>query len=213
VPKSLSEGIELEAYWTPIEHLTLTLSYSYDRTEVLTGCSGVLGGGGVFVANPGTLCILDTNDPAAVAPGAKPVPGGSGLQSVKGNSLPNAPANKFAFNGTYTFHFDPGDLELSATFAFRDTTTSTLFGRFYDTAPSWYDVDLRALWRAPNDRYEIIAYVKNLTNTLQYAVGNGGAGLAGSANSVNASGPLNWVTAYNLNPPRTFGLEVRYKFF
>jgi outer membrane receptor protein involved in Fe transport len=191
--------------------LTLSLSYSYDRTEVLTGCTGTTSG--PFVANPGTLCIQDTNDPAAVAPGAKPVPNGGGLQSVKGDPLPNAPLHKLAFDGAYTFHFTPGDLTFSATFAYRDTVTSSLFGRFYDTAPSWYDIDLRALWKGPKDRYEIIAYVKNLTNTLQYAVGNGGAGLTGSANAVFASGPLNWVTSYNLNPPRTFGLEVRYKFF
>ncbi len=55
--------------------------------------------------------------------------------------------------------------------------------------------------------------MKNLTDTLQYAVGNTGAGLAGSATTVNASGPLNWVATYDLNPPRTFGMEVRYKFF
>jgi iron complex outermembrane receptor protein len=214
VPKSLSEGVELEAYWTPIEPLTLTLSYSYDRTEVLTGCSGNVNALGAFVANPGTLCIQDTNDPAAVAPGANPVPGGGGLQSVKGNLLPNAPLHKLAVDGAYTFHFAPGDLTFSATFAYRDRQTSTLFGRFYDTAPSWYDIDLRALWRAPKDKYEIIAFVKNLTNTLQYAVGNGGAGLAGSANSVSVNGVgLNWVSTYDLNPPRTFGLEVRYKFF
>src|SRR5262249_35035387 len=159
-------------------------SYSYDHTEVLTGCSGHVDPAGAFVENPGTLCILDTNDPEAVAPGAKPVAGGGGLQSVKGNLLPNAPQNKLALDGAYTFHFDPGDLTFSATFAFRDRQTSTLFGRFYDTAPSWYGIDLRALWKGPKDRYEIIAYVKNLTDTLQYAVGLGGAGLNGSAHSV-----------------------------
>jgi iron complex outermembrane receptor protein len=214
VPNSLSEGVEVEAYWTPIEPLTLTLSYSYDRTEVLTGCSGSVNAQGVFVENPGTLCIQDTNDPAAVAPGAKPVPGGGGLQSVKGNLLPNAPLNKLALQGAYTFHFTPGDLTFSSTFAFRDRQASTLFGRFYDTSPSWYDIDLRALWKGPKDRYEVIAFIKNVTDTLQYAVGNGGSGLVGSANSVSVNGlGLNWVTSYNLNPPRTYGLEVRYRFF
>jgi iron complex outermembrane receptor protein len=212
VPKSLSEGVELESYWTPTPNLTLTLSYSYDRTEVLTGCSGAIVAG-AFVADPGSLCIQDTNDPSAVAPGAKPAPGGGGLQSVKGDLLPNAPLNKLAVAGAYTFHFTPGDLTFSVTVAYRDKQTSTLFGRFYDTAPAWYDVDLRALWKGPKDKYEIIAYVKNLADTLQYAVGNTGAGLSGSASSVNLAGPLNWVSTYDLNPPRTYGLEVRYKFF
>jgi iron complex outermembrane receptor protein len=218
VPKSVSEGIELEAYWTPTQNLTFTLSYSYDYTKVLTGCTGHVVGG-ILNADPNALCLEDTNDPEAVAPGAKPFPGqdpalGPVLQSIKGNQLPNAPLNKVALDGAYTFHFDPGDLTLSATFAFRDSQVATLFGRFYDVAPSWYDIDLRALWKGPKDRYEIIAFVKNLTNTLQYTVASGGAGLLGSATAINnPSVSLNWVESWNLNPPRTYGLEVRYRFF
>jgi iron complex outermembrane receptor protein len=218
VPKSVSEGIELEVYWTPIRDLSFTFSYSYDQTKVLSDCTGTVSGG-VLTPNANALCLEDTNDPEAVAPGAKPFPGqdkalGPRLQSIKGDQLPNAPLNKLAVDGAYTFHFEPGDLTFSATFAFRDSQVASLFGRFYDTAPSWYDVDLRALWKGPNDRYEIIAYVKNVTNTLQYTVAGGGSGLFGSASAVNdPTVGLNWVKVFDLNPPRTFGLEVRYKFF
>jgi iron complex outermembrane receptor protein len=215
VPKSVSEGIEIEAYWTPIENLLVTLSYSYDHTQVLTGCNGVVTGG-LLTPAAGSLCLQDTNDPGAVEPGAKPFPGqvytpgvNSVYQSVKGAPLPDAPENKFAIDVAYTWRFTPGSLTLSGDYAFRGTQDGQLFNRFYNNAPSWDDVDLRALWKGPNDKYEIIGYVKNIFNTLQYTVAAEGAGLAGSASAVG----LNEVNDYDLNPPRTFGVEVRYKFF
>jgi iron complex outermembrane receptor protein len=220
VPKSESAGVEFEAYWTPVKNLLITASYSYDYTSVLTDCSGALNKG-VLAPATNAFCVQDTNDPAAVEPGAKPVPGqvfiagvNNRFQSVKGDPLPDAPANKIALDVAYTWKWEPGSLTLSGDVAWRDTQDGTLFNRFYDNAPSWYDLDLRALWKAPGDKYEIIGYIKNLTNTMQYTVAAQGGGLAGSATSVNpaATGP-NEVNSFELNPPRTFGLEVRYKFF
>ncbi len=40
IPKAESEGVELEGVWTPVRDLIFTLSYSYDYTAFLTGCSG-----------------------------------------------------------------------------------------------------------------------------------------------------------------------------
>ncbi len=100
------------------------------------------------------------------------------MQGVNGNPLPDAPLNKFALAVAYTWHFDPGDLLVSVSFAYRDTQDGTLFNRFYDNAPSWTDVDLRLTWKGPHDKYEITGFVKNITNSLQYTVAAGGAGLA-----------------------------------
>jgi iron complex outermembrane receptor protein len=105
-------------------------------------------------------------------------------------------------------------LTLSGDWAWRGVQDGTIFNRSYDNAPSWDDFDLRALWKGPNDRYEIIGYVKNIFNTLQYEAANGGAGLAGNATQTfTAAGGLNEVGVFTLAPPRTYGLEVRYKFF
>jgi iron complex outermembrane receptor protein len=143
--------------------------------------------------------------------------GTSGAQSIKGDPLPNAPENKLALDVAYTFHIGPNALTVSGTYAWRDTQSGSLFNRFYNIAPSWDDISFRALWKGPNDKYEVIAFVKNVLNANEYTVGAAGAGLAGSANSVNVAaggtGTPNWVTGYELNPPRTYGLEVRYKFF
>ena len=212
-PKAKSEGVELEGEWAPVHNLLLTATWSYDYTALDTGCS--LTAAGVPTAN--SLCVVDTNDPNAVAVGAKPVAGqapGIRFQSVRGNPLPNAPQNKVAVNAAYTWDFEPGDLTLSASYVWRDVQDGTIFNRAYDNAPSWNDVDLRALWRGKNDRYEVIGFVKNVFNTLQYEAADSGAGLLGTnATTTNAAAGLAEVNVYNLAPPRTYGVEVRYKFF
>ena len=211
VPKAVSDGIEVEANWSPIKDLVFVLSYSYDHTSITTGCTGTVTAG-VLKPAPGALCILDTNDPGAVEPGANPFPGqaaGSRNQGVNGNPLPDAPLHKIALTMAYTWRFEPGSLTVDGSYIYRSKTDGTVFNRFYDDAPSWNDVDLRATWKGSNDRYEVIGYLKNVFNTLQYTVANGGAGLAGSATAVG----LNEVNIFSLAPPRTYGVEIRYKFF
>jgi iron complex outermembrane receptor protein len=218
VPKAESTGIEFEGVWNPIHDLLITATYSYDYTAIRTGCSGSFTAvGHLFVPASGSLCVVDTQDPDAVAPGARPFPGqnaGTRVQSVNGSPLVNAPRNKFAITGAYTFHFDPGTLTVSASYVWRDNQEGTIFPRFYNTAPSWSDVDLRAIWAGDHDKYEIIGFIKNIGNTIQYDTGSGGGGLFGGNTHVfNPAVSLNWRNVYNIAPPRTFGVEVRYKFF
>ena len=56
VPKAVSDGVEVEAYWRPVRHLDLSLSYGLDHTEITSGCSLV---GGV----PTGACYVDALDP------------------------------------------------------------------------------------------------------------------------------------------------------
>ena len=222
VPKSESTGIEAEVYWNPVKDLSVTFSYSFDYTAMLTKCFGTVSAAGVLTPASNALCLVDTNDPAAVQPGHN-APAGQIfnattnpglLQGVNGNPLPNAPENKVAINVAYTWHFEPGTLTASIAGVWRDTQDGSVFERSYNQAPSWYDIDLRALWKGPNDKYEIIAFVKNLTNTLQYDVGEQGTGLSGNASgTTNPAAGLFTNNIFDLAPPRTYGLEVRYKFF
>ena len=214
-PKAESTGVELEGVWNPIRDLLITGTYSYDYTSILTGCSAAAAhqAATTGITPAGNLCLVDTQDPAAVARGARPI-GGTTLQSVSGNPLPNAPRNKLAVDVAYTWHFDPGNLTLGGSYVWRDTQVGNVFNRFYNIAPSWDDVDFRATWSGDHDRYEVIGFVKNAFNSLQYNVGAAGQGLLGNATShtSNAAG-LDYVSGYELAPPRTFGVEVRYKFF
>jgi iron complex outermembrane receptor protein len=207
----VSEGVEFEGFWSPVKDLVFSLSYSYDHTAVLTKCTGTVTSG-VLTPAAGSLCLLDTNDPGAVEPGANPFPGqttASKDQGVNGDPLPDAPLNKVAFSGSYTWHWTPGSLTIEGSYAYRSAQDGALFNRFYDNAPGWSDVDARVTWKGPNDKYEVIGYVKNIFNTQQYDVAAAGAGLAGSATGLG----LNEVNIFELAPPRTYGLEVRYKFF
>ncbi len=216
VPKAESTGVEMESYWTPIRPLMVTFSYSFDYTAILTGCSGKVTNGALTQAT-GSLCLVDTNDPAAVARGATPYPGQTTAvrdQSVKGNPLPNAPENKLAVNVAYTWDFQPGALTLSGTYSWLDSQTGDVFGRYYSTAPSWDDVDFQAIWKGDHDKYEIIGFVRNVFNTLQYDVGPAGVGLLGNANSyTTAAKGLYESSLLQMTTPRTYGMEVRYKFF
>jgi iron complex outermembrane receptor protein len=199
VPKSRSDGIEFEGTWAPIGHLTFLLSYSYNDTKILSSCSAAAGD-----------CLVDINDPLAQAPGAQPVVGGA--QSVKGQRLPQAPKNKIAINGTYAFNFDAGSLILSASWVWRDKQWGTIFTRDYNMAPSWSQTDLRATWKGANDKYEIIGFVKNAFDQIGYTAASTGTRLTAPA----ATSTLLYtgtVATYGLIPPRTYGVELHYRFF
>ncbi len=205
IPKAVSDGVEFTAYWRPIEHLNLSLTYGLDHTSIQTGCT-------VNGTTTSGACYVDALDPYGAAPGAKNVAsiGGTEVQSIKGNELPQAPENKVALNGTYTFVFEPGNLTFSATYIWKDKSYSTIFERNYYEAPSWDQVDLRATWSGAHDRYEVILFVRNLFNTLGYDAAAGGYI---SENPVgNPSAGITQVSSYDLTPPRTFGAEFHYKF-
>jgi iron complex outermembrane receptor protein len=191
IPEARSDGVEVEATWQPTHALQFILSYGYNDTKII---------------NSG--CIVDTyGDPTATrldaTPGNCPVlANGDRGQILSGGPLPNAPANKLAIDGNYTFHFQPGSLSLSATYAWRDQQYGSLFNRPWNLAPSWDQVDLRAEFRSANGHYSIIAYGKNIFNTAGYQGGRVGV--------VQASG--DYVIEDVLNPPALYGIELQYRF-
>jgi iron complex outermembrane receptor protein len=212
VPKSRVDGFELESIWTPLDHLQFDLSYSYNDTSVSTGCTATS-------ATTGTgLCLEDTNDPLGLAHGNPvvfhdPVTGAS-IRSVKGDELPNAPKNKLALNGNYTWIFDPGTLTFSATYIYRDVQYGALFNESYDRAPSWSQVDMRLTWKGDNDRYEIILYGRNIFNTEGYEASAPG-GITGLVPNGTTQTTVGYTqnNVYGVNPPATYGIELHYKFF
>ncbi|HKT53653.1 MAG TPA: TonB-dependent receptor, partial [Caulobacteraceae bacterium] len=198
IPRAVSEGFELQAEWDPIEHLDMTLTYAFDHTAILSGCNA---------ANPqGSTCLIDAVDPSALAVGARPVGaagGGYVYQSVKGGPLPQAPENKVSLNVNYTWEFDPGNFTLSGSYIWKDSSYPTVFKRWYYETPSWSQVDLRALWIGDHDRYEIIGFAKNLFNTIGYDA---------AFDAYGSTLPYGQDPAYELTPPRTYGVEVHVKF-
>ncbi|MDB5427684.1 MAG: TonB-dependent receptor [Phenylobacterium sp.] len=235
IPKSVSQGVELEANWAPVEHLNVLFNYSYDDAHVVS-LSG----------------IVDPSDPEALAAGAKPLTAltacgaavgvcdvNTGLnqrtQSLSGNSLPQNPKNKVAVAVTYAFETERGSLVPEISYIWRDKQYGTIFERSYNEAPSWDQWDARITWKGKDNRYSVIAYVKNAFNTLGYDGGStstrfagvysaaaiAAAGLPqgtpatipGTFNTVQSNSAFNGIsTTYNLTPPRTYGVEFQYRF-
>jgi iron complex outermembrane receptor protein len=191
IPDAISDGVEVETTWQPTKALQMILSYGYNYTDITR--SG---------------CIIDQyGDPTATHVGATPgncptLPGGDRGQDLHGEQLLNAPQNKVALNGNYTFFFEPGSLTLSATYAWRDSQYGSIFNRPFNLAPSWDQVDLRAEFRSANGHYTIIAYGKNVFDKSGYQ--------AGSIGILQASG--DYLKEDVLNPPATYGIEFQYRF-
>ncbi len=245
IPKSVSEGAELETTWAPIDNLRILFNYSFNATRV-TQLSG----------------IIDPADPEALQPGAKPLTalmsctgtnpalaGGNALcdvatglvqraQNLSGNALPQAPRNKVALNVLYTWDFEKGSLTPSASYTWRDKEYAGIFERAYDASPSWDQVDARVTWKDKDNKYSVIAYVKNMFDRVGYDGGATGTRLSGvyptaaaqaggivqglpgavpgQVNGVMAAGngvmQGGIVQSYNITPPRTFGIEFQYRF-
>ena len=200
IPEVHTYGLELEGIWHPIDPLVINAQYSYLSAKI-SSMSG--------------NCLLDTTDPQSTAPGsnvnctaaqeAAAAVSGTRVQNVVGESLPQAPANKFSISGIYTFHWDPGSLALSASYAWRDKSYGTIFNRPYDEIPSYGLVNLRAIWTDAKNRYTIIAYADNVFNTLW--AGNA----VGALQTPAAVVPEVIDKGYTYGPPATFGVEFQYR--
>ncbi len=184
VAKSRSDGLELDVIWQPIQPLRLTLDYSYDETRILK-----------------SDLLVDVNDNV-----------NTGAVSIVGNSLPQAPKTKIAVNGSYSFFMEPGTLTLSASYIYRDKAYANVFSKPWNSAPSWDQIDLRAHWAPKGNKYTIIAYVKNVADTDGYDAAVVASNRNRSA-TVASDQFLNGGQNLELTPPRTYGLELQYRFF
>ncbi|MBV9539923.1 MAG: TonB-dependent receptor [Alphaproteobacteria bacterium] len=195
--------------------------------------------------NPAAICTRDVytlgTAPAAGNGGIAGVAGGVGWQkpqNLKGNALPNAPRNKIAINVMYNWKNDWGTITPSVSYVWRDVQYGRFFERPWNAAPAWDQWDARVRFQAPDDKYEIILFGRNLADTIGYDGGALGYRLAGTIDSavggqtnfvqggvagttpapagygaVRGEGPFGTVTTYSPTPPRTYGIELHYKLF
>jgi len=215
IPKAISKGFEAEVNWAPIDGLRLNASYSYVDAYI-DEASG----------------LIDPTDPTGVDPGASPIgaltacnrlasPAIAGCdiysgnfqrgQDLHGNALPQAPKNKVALNAVYTWTMDAGSLSPSVSYFWRDAQYGSIFQRSYNKAPSWDQVDLRLTWKDAQNRYTLIGYVKNVFDDLGYYEGSTSSRTVGRLQS---GFPVvqGISTTYGLTPPRTYGVELQYRF-
>lgn len=184
MPKSYISGIELETIWSPTPALQILANYSYLDTEIQDAC-----------------CYLDPQDPTASDPEAVPA-GPNGVQDLAGGNLPFATPHRFTVNANYTWDFDRGSLTPSVSAVYKSETYTSVFNRYYNLMEDSTQIDARLIWTDIDDRYTIIGFVRNATNQT-IMEGATGSILTGS-NILNQS----WW----LSPPRTYGVELQYRF-
>jgi iron complex outermembrane receptor protein len=184
--KSESYGAELELAWQATDALQLMFNYAYGDSKIKEAC-----------------CFVDGEDPTATQPGTRPVGtpvDGLQGQSVAGAELPETPRHKIAANAQYSFFLDAGTLTFSGSYMWKDSSYANIFNRSYNRIPSTERVDLRAIWSGKKDSYRIIAYAKNIFDSVGYDSASGDLLLSPVAGRVAQS--------YSLTPPRTFGLQL-----
>jgi iron complex outermembrane receptor protein len=176
-----SYGLELETNWQATDNLGFLLNYGYLETMVTDD----------------THCFTDSLDASGIiGPDLCP----TGGHKVDGNSLPGSPRHRVTVNGRYTFNFTPGNLTFSANWIWREGRYSTIFRRPETHSEGSAQVDVRAIWQDPDNRYSVIGYLRNVQDTEV---------VDGTASAVTATGVSRSVS---LTAPREWGLELQYRF-
>jgi len=201
LPKAVVKGFELETIWQPIDNLQILANYSYLDAKVEEAC-----------------CFRDPDDPNAIQPEAKVTFGpGTGNtvgqttnlnQDLAGNRLPSSTPHRVTVNVNYTWEWDPGSLTGSVSYVWRDETYYSIFNRWYNKAKAYEQVDVRFLYRERDDKYTVIAFLKNAFDV------RGSAGVSGGRiNSPNLPG-FTGENTYSVSyvAPRTYGIEFQYRF-
>jgi iron complex outermembrane receptor protein len=207
LPKSRVVGFELETIYQPVDPLQLLFNYSYLDAEITDAC-----------------CYLHGDDPLAQLPGANralEVKNAAGvvtqrLQDLAGQKLPSSTPHRVTVNGQYTWEFAPGNLIGSLTYVWRDETYSSIFNRPFELQPAFDQVDARLVFQDADDRFTVIAFVKNAFDEDGYA-GVGADRLQTQLGTPTPTGEGvlstgNLYRNFSLTPPRTYGVELQYRF-
>jgi iron complex outermembrane receptor protein len=195
LPKARMYGLEVETVWQPIDNLQILANYAYLNTKILDAC-----------------CFQDSEDPRGLQPGAQlagnlsPLPPTGALnQDLRGGNLPSATPHRITVNANYTWEFGAGRLSASANYIWRDATYYSIFKRYYNKAKSYDLVDLRVIYNDNEDKYTMIAYMKNVFDTA------GTASISGTRISTGPNtGFINQTVSYVA--PRTYGVELQRRF-
>jgi iron complex outermembrane recepter protein len=131
------------------------------------------------------------------------------VQNTTGQRLPQSAPNRVSLNALYNFNLQPGVLTFSASYIWRAAEYFSIFNRWYNEAPAYSQVNLRASFTDTNNRYTLIVFVDNVTNSLGY---DGATGYLVSPLGGGYTGPEVQNRQIYLTAPRTFGVEVQYRF-
>ncbi|MGZ6015871.1 MAG: TonB-dependent receptor, partial [Phenylobacterium sp.] len=236
IPESVTQGAEFETTWQPIDHLQILFNYSYLDAHI-EKATGVVDPADPAALDPAAKPVISQAACIAAVGTANACSADiytTGLanggfqrgQNLSGSNLPNAPKNKVSLNVNYTWVMSAGSLTGSASYVWRDKQYGSIFNRSYYQSPSYDQVDLRATWKSDDKKYSIIGFVRNVGNTVGYEGGAGAgrrngtipayvAGTIPTGGTATTAIPIiqGIASSYTITPPRTFGVELQYRFF
>jgi iron complex outermembrane receptor protein len=216
VPKAENFGLEIETIWQPIDRLQILANYSYLNAKIKKGVFSPDPDDPLALQPGAQIAPASVQAPNACIPGRTP-PACSLLvnvnQDLSGYRLPSSTPHRVAINANYTWDIGAGNLTLSGNYVWRAATYYSVFNTYYNRAKSYGTNDFRVLFNDHDNKWTVIASLKNAFDQ------RGSAGVSGgriSNNSVanNVNHPLfnrvNQTVSYIM--PRTYSLEIQRRF-
>ncbi len=120
--------------------------------------------------------------------------------NTKGNELPQASRHKVAVSALFDIPIESGNLFLATSYVYRSSAYYSLLNTPQYRAPSWDQVDMRLTYIDPSERVTLIAYCRNLFDSVGYVGAGGGA--TGST----------LFQGYSYTEGRSLGFEMQFKF-
>ncbi len=181
-------GFELETRWLVTDNLSLQAVYSYNKGEFEDFC-----------------CLFDTANRDANGNGIPGEPADN--QDLKGNDVPQTPENKISIGVSYSIDTDWGTFAVHPRWSWVDKQTYDVFNNLY--APSYTRTDVTLTWTHVENRWKVIFYGKNLSDEINfssYGLGDQPSTCTGTCSDFRQT------FGGTPNPPRTFGVEVLFRY-
>lgn len=124
-----------------------------------------------------------------------------GIQDLEGRSLPRAPEYKLAAGVEYRLPVrDWGELTLRADYAWQDKVYFSTFNVAQLSQGSYEWLKTRATFATPDRRWQVAVFVDNVTDEKVIT------------NATFTGDIIDSIAVGNMAPPRTFGIQVDYRF-
>lgn len=181
-----SEGFETSFQVRPVDGLSVQGTYSYVNARLTEDVPA----------------IIAVNDPPGVYP-SSPIQ----LDALSGDRLPGSAKNSGSLGATYTLPFKDGNIVADWTATYRGSVVTRLgWDRAYgDKLPS-YTLH-RASLAYETDRYSVVLFANNIFDKYAVASVSNDRSRVGLNDGVR----LRYYKQTVINP-RTFGVEVRFKY-
>lgn len=182
-PEARTIGWEGDVTWLATDHATLGGTWSYTNAE--------------FTEDFDVVDVTNPANPATLFSTLERT-----LNTGDGEQLPKIPEWKATVWAQYTFPLGQyGSLDLFTTAAWTDEWfIEAPFNRAQDRAPSYWRWDARASWKSVNQRWQVSAFVKNITDSI------------GVRDVETEEETRNFQRKVTPTDPRFYGLQVGYHF-